>query len=102
MQRGRRIYLWSLSKKQTSSRIRLRGVEAGEDVDLAEHSPAFAGVGDGDDVVIDERGEDGGDGTFNVADGVTVDVADVDGVGVVRVVGSRRRRTKERRRMVAQ
>ncbi|KAK7327197.1 hypothetical protein VNO80_31562 [Phaseolus coccineus] len=80
----------------------VKGVEAGEDVDLAEHSPAFAGVGDGDDVVIDERGENGGDGAFNVADGVTVDVADVDGVGVVRVVGSRRRRTKERPRMVAQ
>jgi len=33
---------------------------------------------------------------FNVADGVTVDVVDVDVVGVVSVVGSRKRRTKER------
>ena len=69
----------------------IKGGEAGEDVDLAENSPAFAGVGydgfDGDDVVIDERGEDGGDGAFNVADGVTVDVGDDDGVGVVNVVG---------------
>jgi len=69
----------------------VKGVEAGEDVDLAEHSPAFAGVGydgfDGDDVVIVERGEDGDDGAFNVVDGVIVGVANVDGVGVVGVVG---------------
>jgi len=51
------------------------------------------------DIVIDERVEDGGDGTFNVADGVTVDVADVDGVGVMDIVGSQR---KERLRMMVQ
>ena len=46
-------------------------MEADKDVDLAEHSPAFAGVGyddfDDDDVVIDERGENDGDRAFNVA-----------------------------------
>jgi len=66
-------------------------LEASEDVDLAEDSVGFAGVGydgcDGDKFVVDERGEDGCDGAFNVADGVAVDVADFDGVGVVNVVG---------------
>ena len=66
-------------------------VEAGEDVDLAEDSPGFPAVGydgfDVDDVAVDKRGEDGGDDAFNVAEGLALDVADLDGVGVVGVVG---------------
>ena len=44
----------------------VKGMEAGEEVDLVEHSPTLLGVGyndfDDDNVVIDERGEDDGDG----------------------------------------
>lgn len=64
---------------------------AGEDVNLAGDAVGIAGGGDDgfdfDEVLVDEGGEGGGDGAFDVADGEAVGVEDYDGVRVVRVVG---------------